>query len=119
MIRSQGGRYVLHLKPDVWNGLAMSIVITGTDLNVKCEPWIDFWSPNPIATNEWMSLEITNKQVETGKSSLTIVLWGECVFQEEYLGSIDLCDLSQGTERYDKLENISSTKTQSSADSSH
>lgn len=43
-----------------------------------------------LKPNEWKSLEIINKELDGGSSTLKIVLGGRYVLEECYVGNIDL-----------------------------
>ena len=63
-------------------------------------PEIDFTNSEALKPNEWKSLEIISREfdrgstescLDRGSSTLTVVLGGRCVLEEEpYMGNIDL-----------------------------
>ena len=65
-------------------------------------PWpaATFGSKKLPSLNQWTSIEITNKEVEPGRSLLTIMVGAKQVFQKEDVGSRDLSNMTIETIHY-------------------
>ena len=71
-------------------------------------PWpaAKFRSMKLPSLNQWTSIEITNKEVETGRSLFTIVVGAKQVFQQEDVGSRDLSNMTIETIHYYNGSNV-------------